>query len=341
MADKALEGRLEDIKFYKQEYGVGTQDALSYLRSQTDLSNLRDRVIKNLEKQGVKRKPTHAELSKVIDYAAYFSNRVLGIAADEKGLELDKTERDVTTLPYSPHMESVGSFATSLDILLNFDYEHFATEFFKQNGHKNPGEVLERLTGDIMKGDHPYYTDNGGNSFTLAEFCLFDDNLVTDIEAQYPFGRDQALLNFAMDKNALETGEDPDPYNFTFAGPLPEEVYHLLRPSNGNVYQRVVIDKTLKYLWTERRIALHAVLGMNPEESPSDQVQLATEHYREKIMHQRGDYENEIGKGTHEWLLERSLQNIQKSGYTMKAIRQNRKWLVNVLKNQINTFKYT
>ena len=58
--------QLEQVQELKQEYGIGTREALNYLRVSKENEELCDSLHKKLE--GTKYKPRLREVSNIIDY---------------------------------------------------------------------------------------------------------------------------------------------------------------------------------------------------------------------------------------------------------------------------------
>ena len=63
METENLRSRVEAVKELKAEYGIGTQDALAYLRISSDHEELRKDIFNQLAREGVGYRPSGREVS--------------------------------------------------------------------------------------------------------------------------------------------------------------------------------------------------------------------------------------------------------------------------------------
>ena len=134
METKNLRSRLEAVKELKAEYGIGTRDALEYLRISSDHEELRKDIFNQLAKEGVGYRPSGREVSNLCGVTELL---------EVEGLPKNTTKQynREFILEYCRQMDRTGDNKTSIAV----------ATVTATNGCVSGTEVIEFLNNDCLK----------------------------------------------------------------------------------------------------------------------------------------------------------------------------------------------
>ena len=286
MTSPHLQGRLEEIKQLKAEYGIGSLDAWRYLKSQEFYAALRDEIVNALHITNLTYRPTLRELSNLcqdvqieVQIALHAWSCECALANPGKHPQL----QDILFCNPQINQHRDGYMITQKTPKpWMFDYRPFLICYYQLKdvyGDMNDPDLLVRTFASALTSTHPYLKDDKGNRLTFSEVRKTDVLLTTDSDAkrtkkQRPQQFERAMRQSAIDafyfrygnkdnltaENQFEIGEDMRESEET-AIPMTKRITNEERLflykfcTSDELYERAQRERTLGRIEIERRIA--------------------------------------------------------------------------------------
>jgi hypothetical protein len=350
---------IKEIEELKLEYGIGSKDALLYLRGKERLGKLQ----KKIWPQG--RNPTERELSNICHQAQGFFYQTLaeyrrrqGIALFEEG-SFQPMQVDILPIAIIKDLNPKYLEKHHKDLLPTFelDYESFCKRYAKKIVESsNPDLIFRIAASEIISSGEPYLTVkynsssylNPLRSLSLGKKVTFrecEEAIKRDLDpSKIKFrGRDPlgSLRSSSKEySDYLVNGkEGPRIKRLRLSGPTIEEIVLLCgleSPSdNLKMYERAKEERTLNNPRVQRKIALNLVMTADPVladlRSPEKLIDALIGIERgciETIM--SFDEDDELDSPVLDSDTKEMLEGYR---YNLKVLRLNQKWLIDYLSN--------
>ena len=357
----------ETVRQLKDEYGIGSRDALAYSRAQTAYTDLRDRLIGVLREHGIDYRPLVREVANMCDSVRLVAEETLRVRAAEKVLEAGPgyTEREFHVLgphrfyAFAQHDKHLGEEQESIPV--SFDYETFLASFFAHYATTRDVDTALRRTVRVCLADETAYFRRGEwTTATFGEAAVDTEFLIEPYEhptqPEDTERREEQKGQFA----GWLRGETPydlaGGFQPSLGAPTSEELkylYNLGRFITGEkgVYTRAVRDQTLNRPETQRRIALANVMhtladfpGLSPQEvidmtlselNRSEGMAVSgVSEMTEKLRSEKVHPQPEADKMFRDMLrggIQLARESAEKTTYYQRVVKDHHDWLASYL----------
>jgi len=358
---------IKEIEELKLEHGIGTKDAVLYLRSQERLGKLQEKIRTPV------RTPTKRELSNLCSQAQDFFCQTLaefrrqqGIALFEEG-SFEPKIIDIMPIAIVKDLNPTDLEKDYRDLYptFEFDYESFCAKYAKRIVESsNPDLEFRVAASEAILSEEPYLTvkdntkssDNPLRSLGIGEKVTFiecEEAIKRDLDpSEITFGSIESdpleSLRSSSKKYAdyLRQGiESPRIKRLRLSGPTNEEIVLLhgfkSHSDNLEMYERAKEEKTLNNPEVQRRFALNLVMTVDPvladSRSPEQLIDALISLERDTIetiksFDEDDDEDDEL-----------DMLGVDQEGsdaemlaahtYNIKVLKLNRKWLIDYLSN--------
>jgi len=345
-----LSDKLKAVKSIKRESGyiAGTADALRYLRAQEKYQALLDEVLEDIGRIGYT--PDLREVANICEEGRMYLGGMIGVLA-EKALKKEenarRTERPIFVNYYNKDLSSdqeIGDYKDDKEINFDFDYKNFLKMYLEGvRAAKNMPESAKRGVGilgsmeiGILGGELKLLNEETGE-LTLYDLSKRDDLLTDeeDCERIYEEGRTKegVLERIISNRNP--------------ANRLTEEekvfVYRLYGAGTGmKVYDRMKRERTLRKIDSEKRIALGETIqiyesnrGLTAREAIEETLRIHRKRKTERIQRR-----TKLGViNAPKILINREEKGIRQAEYTIRAIKNNERWLRGLFEGRMDDYK--
>jgi len=339
MAD--LRAKVEAVRELKQEYNIGSQDALTYLKARQAFSDLADKVAEQLKSDGVNYRPGVREVSNLCFYAKYIFGSALSVTGIRaaRALSSENMPKDHSIKAYyEPLTPETSTEETGMDDVMmdwKFDYEEFLNVFFPEYARLRDYEIAMRTAfANAFAGSHLYIEDPRGKKLSFRDFEKDESLLISEVpmEEEREEYLEGVLNRFQRwFKGAADIVPD---FNFSPEKMTDEEKKFLLGLGNENLYERAEKEMQLHNIEYERRIALSEVVGRNEDLSETS-IDYALDILRNSLSKRLARLKEltEMAKEKRDYDIVVKMQEhlVRKTRYAIKAIKINRKWLKRML----------
>jgi|GEM_PF-4892786 len=334
-----LEKKLGEIKYLKQEWDIGTKDAYDYLKSQEQLAAFR----KHHENEGALNF-SNRQIANIADEFALYVQKFLDSCATISAEKNEAYPRENVIERLVPTSRLFNAFGQKSDNIWICDYDSLLSIFL---GH------YDTFSKYINNEKAKIYA---AFNYTLAE-SLFKEipilynleqkpHLVTEIvsndklnyHSKNSIQNDTLFINGQKDAkgflrqcglllklkfNRLPFVPKPDCFSR-------HEIFYLLSYSfeKDDLYERAVKELTLKRQDTQRKIALNYALLHSEEEKTIEKVISRTQDSVNFNLKNLSKLE-ELSAPSR--IISNSKNNLKKKIYFLKALKNNRKWLEQML----------
>ena len=251
METENLRSRLEAVKELKAEYGIGTQDALAYIRDQDSHRKLREDLITVLKTDRVAYRPGLREVQNVSHWLSDIIDELISETKVEAG------EGEV--LPVNVYYLG-GKKSFPKKIIIRPDFIKFFTNYAKAvDSGTDPETAVFKTLKDIFDTEEPFLEISG------KKVSFRDLNITPDGNGVYSWLADGEDFPLYFDLNINQI-------------PFSQRAY-LYHASDKGDYKTALNEHMLGNIWTERRIAISTIVYFTRSEdlSVNDRIDKALE----------------------------------------------------------------
>ncbi|HLD57751.1 MAG TPA: hypothetical protein VJA47_05560 [archaeon] len=232
-----LRNRMEAVRELKAEYGIGSQDALRYLKIRERYQILKDKVAQVLESEGSPCRLTVRETENIDDCFAWGSlyNAISGLLY--KG-------------PQGPERVFLVKGYGQIKV----DIEEFLIEYCRQRNQTDDPDIAFRdAYRVIFEGGKPFL-EILGRKVSFQD--IKDGNVETEPLPDDLFIDEDEASQFRL---WLIGAENENPFSYISPEESPTRSEHRYLLNNAQLGRRIERDQTSGSLWEERRLALNAM----------------------------------------------------------------------------------
>lgn len=335
-----LEKKLGEIRFLKQEWDIGSKDAYDYLKSQEELTAFR----KNHESEGALNF-TNRQIVNIADELASHVQNFLDfcshIYADKKQTwpRENFVQKIAPTVKIEVYQKTDDNiWICDYDSVFSVFLQHYSNFSKKSNNQKAKIRAAFNYTlAEILFTEIPILYSLDEKPHLITQIAS-DDNLM--------LGSKKFLFGDSYYSDAVETAKDAladygwlakmDLTSLPFHPELDvlsrHEYKHLLSygvfGEKDDSYDRAVKELTLKRQDTQRRIALNYLLHLPEDERKIDEVYSSIQRRIQNCMETISKYEQTSAPLP---MIQGAQYALKKRVYMFKAIKNNRKWLEQML----------
>src|SRR3989338_7418253 len=232
-----LRNRMEAVRELKAEYGIGSQDALRYLKIRERYQILKDKVAQVLESEGSPCRLTVRETENIDDCFAWGSlyNAISGLLY--KG-------------PQGPERVFLVKGYGQIKV----DIEEFLIEYCRQRNQTDDPDIAFRDDYRVIfEGGKPFL-EILGRKVSFQD--IKDGNVETEPLPDDLFIDEDEASQFRL---WLIGAENENPFSYISPEESPTRSEHRYLLNNAQLGRRIERDQTSGSLWEERRLALNAM----------------------------------------------------------------------------------
>ncbi|HLF55124.1 MAG TPA: hypothetical protein VI612_05390 [Candidatus Nanoarchaeia archaeon] len=336
-----LTARLESIRELKAQYGIGSQSALRYLKVQDTMIGLADDVSARLSDEGLDYHPSVREISNLCEALRGSVKFTLDLQSEMRAvLALGRLAKDHHVESADPRQGMIesrtkgdhfSSPAGLFDVKWNLDYASMLVNFYRaMQLCGRTGRAFNAVMFNFISGKQAFLTGADGRQYTLNEICENDSFLAH--EGRIPGDMLEEFVEAVKEKMSVAKAGIFGA-GLKIDGLTEEEGKFLLQ---SGAYERAVREKTLHRMDTERRLALNELMqyvDFLKDHSAQELVDTRLSALGAQLDKRRELLRKVDGQSGAAFITERQKELVAQSSYYIRAIRQNRKWLENVLSN--------
>ncbi|MFH1649932.1 MAG: hypothetical protein ABIA93_05260 [Candidatus Woesearchaeota archaeon] len=273
MIDKPL---LNQIKNMKQEYGIGSMEALAMTRVWNGYEEMRNRVAERQEGRNA---------SDVRDIANICTSvrDCIGTVIQDVSFSLEEPEvssvpvtiRRPIVFPVAKHpylMAWDDSQKEDGSVVIAFDYEKFLGQVYRTDMPRT--KAYKQAITHVLRSDHPYFKID---DYNYSLFELLASNLLVNTDEPDYLAKSNETPHYAIERlrqfiQWIRCDINVPHYEPRPAGALiREEIAILLAGavSGRSYHDRALRDGTVHFLESQRRIALNEILMRFPKNTTS------------------------------------------------------------------------
>ncbi len=373
MASYPLQGKLEEIKQLKTEYGIGSLDAWRYLKSQEFYTALRDDIVNALYATNLTYRPTLRELSNLCQYVQFEVQWAFRAWSYERASETRGKHPQLQDILFcnpqvNQYHDSDMNLQKTAQRTWMFDYQSFLIHYCQLKDvcrDMNDQDLFVKVFASALTSTHPYLTDDKGNRLTFSQVRKTDSLLITDSDAgrtkkQRPKQFERAIWQSVINdfhflygnkdkltaEDQFEIGEgmhESEEAAISIRNRITHEEHLFLYKlyTSDDSYKRAQRERTLGRIEIERRIALQEVLaneyigGNIFGSSYQEKIEGALDVLKAHLSEIREKLKNQKLWSSDEVYSDVGfLGELEgESKYKLAALKKNRKWLEKVLSN--------
>lgn len=345
-----LESKVESVQLLKQEHNISSLNALSYLRSVEQYEQLRAEVNQALKSEGIRFNLSDKKISNLCEAIKTIVKDTINFADFEHFRE-------------GPSNYFVGDFnplltrrpgQAELDVIeertFKLDYNVFIADFARYLAQgRDVNEALRQAFLVFKSSQHPYLTTPNGEKVNFQELVQKIPELGEKRLRLEEITHNPEMLRASKDTNEFTESVVEDFREWEITGSKSyrsgileleqitqeeRQFFYGFSIDEGKPYDRAVTEQTLKRLETERNIALHFMIGnydTDPEQKPEKAIVKTIASLTGALQRRRERYQKLIELKAPSDTADHARLSVDRTQYTLLAIKKNRKWLETVL----------
>jgi len=353
-----LESKVYEMQMLKQQYGLSSSNAHAFMRSKAAYEQLRTTVNHALKSENIALNLSWQEISNLCENTRFVISDALnephfqhtggfsyfGVREFNDGLLNDRLVPAARDNPGTPGL--VRRDVHDREKVFEFDYAAFLQAFARAQKQGHDKSEAFRQAFLIFKDDtESYLTSPRGKRLNYAKFVetVMDygqdrptEEITSDAEM---IAQDESIRIFSQEKieefqEWQMTGSRAYSHgNILLNKIAPEERKFLYGLSNkDDPYDRAVQEKTLGRMETERNLALHYILGnYELEDKVTASIVKAVADLTQQRDRRKERHKSLIETKAPSVVIEIERVRVEKTQYTLNAVRKNRRWLEEIL----------
>ncbi len=341
-----LESKVASVQLLKQEYNISSLNALSYLRSVERYEQLRAEVNQALKSEGIRFNLSDKKISNLCEAIKTIVKDAINFADFEqfRGRVNNYFVGDFNPLLVKRPGQAEPD--VSEERTFKLDYNSFIADFARYLAQgADQDEALRQAFLGFKASQHPYLTTSEGEQLNFQELLQIIPILGEKRKRLDEITNDEDMLrnSEAADQFAESLAEDFKEWEITGSksyrsgilelGQITQEerqFFYGFSVDKGKPYDRAVTEQTLKHLETERNIALHFMMGnydTDPEQKPEKAIEKTIASLTGALQRRRERYQKLIEIKAPSDTADNVKLSVDRTQYTLLAIKKNRKWL--------------